>query len=155
MLLSPKQFDVLHELVVHAGRIVSKNHLIEVAWHGEAVSDSNLEKIIAQLRQRLDLDAFNRHIETVPRRGYRFIAPVVPTDAELTDAELTPFRVLMDGRAAIETLERAQIAEARELLGHLVVRHSRQAGFQSDSRGKESVRSGSKTSTWKILHTLS
>jgi tetratricopeptide (TPR) repeat protein len=54
----------------------------------------------------------------VPRRGYRFAAPVTWTETRASDAELTamlqPYRALIDGRAALETLERGALAPALE-----------------------------------------
>lgn len=124
-------FDVLRELVLAAGRIVSKDRLIDIAWRGQAVGDSNLEKLIAQLRQRLaEVDA-EPLIETVARRGYRLITPVAYDEARLTDEELdammAPHLALVDGRALIESLDRARIEQALVVFSALVGREPQNA----------------------------
>ena len=75
--LAPKIFDTLLILVEHAGRIVSKDELMSQIWPDTFVEEGNLTFNIQQLRRSLGDDARQpRFIETVPRRGYRFIAPV-------------------------------------------------------------------------------
>ena len=58
--------------------MVSKDALIEAAWPGQEVEESNLTVQIAALRRVLSTDpGGERWIETMPRRGYRFVGPVV------------------------------------------------------------------------------
>jgi DNA-binding winged helix-turn-helix (wHTH) protein/predicted ATPase len=69
---------LLRALVKRPGALVSKDTLIEAAWPGQAVEESNLTVQIAALRRVLgEVPGGDRWIETMPRRGYRFIAPVV------------------------------------------------------------------------------
>ncbi len=71
---------VLSILLSHAGGVVSKKTLIEGAWDGAFVSDDALFSAIGELRHVLGDDAHDpRFVETVYRRGYRFIAPVTRT----------------------------------------------------------------------------
>src|SRR5262245_46893798 len=75
--LSPKAFDVLHYLVLHPGRLVTKDELLDAVWPATAVSEAVVRVAISALRKALDdtqLPA--RFIATVPRRGYRFLASV-------------------------------------------------------------------------------
>jgi TolB-like protein/Flp pilus assembly protein TadD len=72
---------LLRVLVEHAGTPVSKDALIESAWAGLAVEESNLTVQIAALRRVLASEpGGERWIETLPRRGYRFVGPVSPRD---------------------------------------------------------------------------
>jgi predicted ATPase/class 3 adenylate cyclase len=69
---------LLRALVERPGALVSKDALIEAAWPGQAVEESNLTVQIAALRRVLgEAPGGDRWIETMPRRGYRFIGPVV------------------------------------------------------------------------------
>lgn len=73
--LTPRAFDVLLFLLQHAGRVVEKQELFESVWKDTFVSDNALTKIVKDIRHALEDDANSpRYIETVPKRGYRFIA---------------------------------------------------------------------------------
>ena len=77
---------LLRALVERRGALVSKDALIEAAWPGQAVEDSNLTVQIAALRRVLgEAPGGDRWIETMPRRGYRFVAPVVADADEDVD----------------------------------------------------------------------
>jgi class 3 adenylate cyclase/predicted ATPase len=81
--LTPKAFDVLHYLVTHPDQLVSKDILLDAVWPETAVSDAVVRIAIGELRRALsDTAQAPRFIATVPRRGYRFVAPV----AEYTEA---------------------------------------------------------------------
>jgi DNA-binding winged helix-turn-helix (wHTH) protein len=76
--LTGKAFAVLHYLVEHAGELATKDELFAAAWPQTVVSEATLVSGIQELRQALRDDAKNpRYIETVRRRGYRFIGKVV------------------------------------------------------------------------------
>jgi DNA-binding winged helix-turn-helix (wHTH) protein/predicted ATPase len=80
--LGRRAVALLRALVERPGALVSKDALIEAAWPGQAVEESNLTVQIASLRRVLgEVPGGDRWIETMPRRGYRFIAPVVAEDA--------------------------------------------------------------------------
>ena len=75
--LPPKTFAVLRYLVGQAGRLVTKEELLKAMWPGTRVSDGIVKGYIRDLRDLLGDDAQQpRFIETVPRRGHRFIAPL-------------------------------------------------------------------------------
>ncbi|MEZ5428622.1 MAG: winged helix-turn-helix domain-containing protein [Pyrinomonadaceae bacterium] len=79
--LTPKVFATLEILVENAGRLLEKDFLIEQIWEGRFVEESNLTFNIKMLRKALGDDAGKpSFIETVPRRGYRFIAEVKKLD---------------------------------------------------------------------------
>src|SRR5262245_27325367 len=76
--LEPKVFDVLRFLITRRDRLVTKEELLENVWPGTFVAPNALTRAVAQLRKALGDDADQpRYIETVAKRGYRFVAPVV------------------------------------------------------------------------------
>jgi Tol biopolymer transport system component/DNA-binding winged helix-turn-helix (wHTH) protein len=75
--LPPKVFDTLLVLVENRGRILEKDVLMNKIWPDSFVEESSLAQYIFQLRKALGDDAAeHRFIETIPKRGYRFMAPV-------------------------------------------------------------------------------
>ena len=75
--LKPKAFAVLQHLLAHAGQLVTKNELLDTIWADAVVTDGVLKFCIRELRRALGDDAkAPQFIETVHRRGYRFIAPL-------------------------------------------------------------------------------
>ena len=82
--LTPKVFEVLAVLVQSHGHVVGKDQIMKSVWPDSFVEESNLTQNISVLRRALgDGNEDGQLIETVPRRGYRFTAPV---------RELTPSR---------------------------------------------------------------
>ena len=69
----PKSFDLLRYLVEHAGRLVSKEELIQAIWPDVFVTEDSVVQCIGDIRAALRDDA-HRIIKTVPRRGYLFTA---------------------------------------------------------------------------------
>src|SRR5499426_1566842 len=75
--LTPKAFEVLHYLVTHPDRLVTKDTLLDAVWPETAVSDAVVRIAIGELRRALgDMARAPQLIATVPRRGYRFLATV-------------------------------------------------------------------------------
>ena len=87
--LEPKAFEVLLFLIQNRGRLVRKTELLDALWADAFVTENALTREIALLRKALGDEARNaRYIETVPRRGYRFIAEVnAARDADNDAAE--------------------------------------------------------------------
>jgi Tol biopolymer transport system component/DNA-binding winged helix-turn-helix (wHTH) protein len=73
--LAPKSFDLLLLLVQGAGRVVTREELISALWPDTIVEEANLTFQISTLRKALAEDG-SKWIETVPKHGYRFTAPV-------------------------------------------------------------------------------
>ena len=92
VVLPPKAFDVLHYLVTHPDRLVTKDELLDTVWPETAVTDAVVRNAIGVLRKVLgDTAQTPRYIATVPRRGYRFLAQVAEyTEAAPGLAELAP-----------------------------------------------------------------
>ena len=75
--LEPKALEVLLVLLARRGQLVTKGELQAAVWRDTAVTESALTRVVAQLRKAIGDDARDaRYVETVPTRGYRFIAPV-------------------------------------------------------------------------------
>jgi TolB-like protein/DNA-binding winged helix-turn-helix (wHTH) protein/Flp pilus assembly protein TadD len=75
--LPPKDLETLLVLVERAGHIVEKEELLEKVWPGVFVEEGNLARHIFNLRQVLgDSPDGRKYIETIPKRGYRFVAAV-------------------------------------------------------------------------------
>lgn len=75
--LNGRYFDALALLASEPGRLVSKDRFLDEVWRGVPVTDEALTQCIKTLRRQLGDDAARpRFIETVPKHGYRFIAPV-------------------------------------------------------------------------------
>ena len=81
--LTPKVFDTLKVLTENAGHLLEKDELMEKIWQDRYVEEGNLAFNIKVLRKALGDSAANpQFIETIPRRGYRFIAEVNQTSPE-------------------------------------------------------------------------
>jgi len=77
VVIEPQVFDLLHYLISHRERVVSKDDLIAQVWKGRIVSDSTLTSRITNARQAIgDSGDEQRLNRTVPRRGLRFVGEV-------------------------------------------------------------------------------
>lgn len=75
--LTPKAFEVLCVLVENAGHITDKDELLKRVWRDTFVEEATLAKNISTIRKALGDSAEGEiYIATVPKRGYRFVAPV-------------------------------------------------------------------------------
>src|SRR5712691_7425173 len=73
----PKAFDTLLELVRNGGHMLEKRELMTAIWPDSFVEEVNLAQSVSMLRKALGERAGSRQfIETIPKRGYRFVAPV-------------------------------------------------------------------------------
>jgi DNA-binding winged helix-turn-helix (wHTH) protein len=77
ILLAPKMFAVLAYLIDHAGRLVTHDELLEAVWPNSVIEPQAVKRHVLTVRSALgDRPKNSLFIETMPRRGYRFIAPV-------------------------------------------------------------------------------
>lgn len=105
--LNARYFDALLLLVGEAGRLVTKERFMAEVWRGIPVTDEALTQCIRSLRRTLGDSATQpRFIETVPRHGYRFIAPVATAVDDIaavavpaSTSAVTPGRWLLLGAA--------------------------------------------------------
>src|SRR5215475_5952779 len=85
IMLPPKEFDLLLLLVQNPGQVMNRESLIKSLWPNTVVEEANLNVHISALRKALAEGAGEQHyIETLPRLGYRFIAPVTKVNGTTT-----------------------------------------------------------------------
>jgi DNA-binding winged helix-turn-helix (wHTH) protein len=106
--LSPHLVDILEHLASRPGELITKEALLDRFWPDVSVTENTLTRAIADIRKALgDNAARPRFIQTVARRGYRFVAtPAV--DAPAAD----PLREFVRGRAALESLDASKLPDA-------------------------------------------
>lgn len=114
--LAPKAFDILLALVQHNGHVLEKRELIESVWPDTFIEENNLTQYVSALRKALGDDRHEQqYIETVARRGYRFIAPVTEVHGggrDLIVENRTRVRVVI--KEEKEEREQELVVEARE-----------------------------------------
>ncbi len=72
--LSPKEYDILEQLVIHAGKVLTHKHLLREVWRDETVDPQYLRVYVRQLRQKIEADPSSpRHVLTEPGIGYRLL----------------------------------------------------------------------------------
>ncbi len=91
--VKPKAMRLLLYLIENAGEVLTKKHLIETVWHGAHVSDDVLTHAISELRKAFGDNARSaKTIETIPKRGYRLLAPLL-TEASARRPHSGPLRL--------------------------------------------------------------
>ena len=72
--LSPKEYDILRQLVIHAGKVLTHKHLLREVWRDESIDPQYLRVYVRQLRQKIEADPSTpRHVLTEPGIGYRLV----------------------------------------------------------------------------------
>jgi DNA-binding winged helix-turn-helix (wHTH) protein len=85
--LRPKCFDLLVYFLEHPGRLITKDELLQNIWNDVIVSEGTINRTVTALRSALDDDADNpTYIETVSRRGYKFVSKVEGSAAPLVES---------------------------------------------------------------------
>ncbi|MGH9396395.1 MAG: winged helix-turn-helix domain-containing protein [Terriglobia bacterium] len=88
--LAPKAYDTLLFLLQNSNRLVTRDELMKAVWPDSFVEDGNLSVNIFQLRKALgETEGGRPYIETVPRKGYRFIAEVRTVDLDISGGSLS------------------------------------------------------------------
>ena len=119
--LTPKAFETLVALVERNGHLVEKEELMKLVWSDAFVEESNLTNNVYALRKILGLgDNGRNYIETVPKRGYRFTAPV----KELSDEALVVEKRTLTRVVTEETLSDTEFPESVIVAGEALV-HAR------------------------------
>jgi Tol biopolymer transport system component/DNA-binding winged helix-turn-helix (wHTH) protein len=117
--LPPKIFDTLLALVEGNGHLLDKDELIKHVWPDTFVEEGNLTRNVSTLRSVLGEGENGHHyIETIPRRGYRFVAGVkelVDEDADLILQERTRSTVTIEEESSQGILESARESTARSV----------------------------------------
>ena len=138
--LPPKATAVLWALVSRAGQLVTKQALLELGWPDTVVGEAVLTVSIRALRQVLDDDASQpRYIETVHRRGYRFVARV-ESNADGPGPSAAPTAIASPGaepRSSLRSLRRTRAWAARPSWAVPAGLRGRPAGSPADGlRGR-------------------
>jgi Tol biopolymer transport system component/DNA-binding winged helix-turn-helix (wHTH) protein len=119
--LTPKEFELLLALVERAPHLVEKDELHEIIWKGTFVEEGTLTRNVSWLRKKLESSAGGeKFIETVPKRGYRFLPRV-------TQIKKTPALVVEE-----QTVQHIRIEETISL----------ERGMQNEERGIENTNNG-------------
>ena len=121
LVVAPRQLDLLAYLVERPSRLVTREELFKALWPDVIVTDNALTQLVSELRQTLsDSSAAPQYVQTVARRGYRFIGAVdtgepQPAESRRVGAEsvshapetssLEALRAVMDGRLQLEALD--------------------------------------------------
>jgi TolB-like protein len=104
--IGPQVFDLLHHLVRHRDRVVTKDDMVEAVWGGRIVSDSTLTSHVNAVRKALgDTGKEQRLVRTVPRKGVRFVGEV-----RNPAAALPPAAAVVPADAALPLPDKASIA---------------------------------------------
>jgi DNA-binding winged helix-turn-helix (wHTH) protein/TolB-like protein/Tfp pilus assembly protein PilF len=122
--LAPRAFDLLIYLMENADRVIEKRELFERVWKESFVTDSALTQAIKEVRRAIGDEADAPHyIMTIPKRGYRFIAPVNALPEEPPDLIVerhSSWRVAVDeieepdcNSAQLPTIARPRIIDDR------------------------------------------
>lgn len=113
--LTPKAIDLLLELVQSGGRVLSKEELMQAVWADSFVEEVNLAHHISVLRKVLgDGKKDSHYIETLPRRGYRFVAKVNKLSAgngEFLLAERVTAKIVLEELDVAENDEECPAAQ--------------------------------------------
>ena len=110
--LRPKVFDILLVLVERRGRLVRKDELIESVWPEQHVEEGNLNKTVSLLRLALGEGGDGgTYIETVPKRGYRFVAPVTTKESGATVEKVVDFTDVQSNGFSVDVLEEVGTAK--------------------------------------------
>src|SRR4030095_6694120 len=115
--LTPKSFETLLALVERSGHLVEKNELMKVFWADAFVEESNLTNNVYELRKLLGPGENGRsYIETVPKRGYRFTAPVKKLSAEALVVEKRTLTRVVTEETVADTSPRESVIGTGETL---------------------------------------
>ena len=126
--VSPRPFDLLAYLVTHPSQLVTREELFQALWPDVIVTDNALTQLVSELRHTLgDSSGSPHYVQTIARRGYRFIAPVAvehaPDEIDHTDtrdrrsretSNLDALRAVTEGRLQLEALDHSAVDSALE-----------------------------------------
>src|ERR1044072_1055257 len=100
--LTPKVFDTLNVLLENSSHVLTKQELMQQVWPDSFVEENNLAQNISILRKALG----EQYIQTVPKRGYRFVG-----DVKLQEDETVIIRERMRGRIVVEKTDQPDFAD--------------------------------------------
>jgi DNA-binding winged helix-turn-helix (wHTH) protein len=101
--LEPRLMDLLLLFAASDGRVLSKDEIVARVWQGRAIGDDTLAAAVSRLRTALGDKADNRYIETVPKRGYRFLKRIAGAAREPDQAGGRAEQLLRQGETALHS----------------------------------------------------
>lgn len=111
--LSPRLVELLAYLAARPATLVTKDELLDRFWADVHVTENTLTRAIADIRKAIgDEAATPTFIQTVARRGYRFVGQLPASDAAVVDAAMDPFIAWARGRVTLEALDATRLDEA-------------------------------------------
>lgn len=129
--IGSRHIQLLCYLVERAGELVAKETLIQAIWSDVAVTTASLDQAVYLLRRALPMPSGDECIETHPRRGIRFSAPVVRKARRDSDdslaAILSAHLAWTEGRAALDKFEAGAVGCARAAFERVVAQIPEQA----------------------------
>lgn len=112
--VEPKVFDLLVLLLENRDRVVPKGEIQDRLWPGVVVTEASLDRTVMKARRAVGDDARSQKaIRTVPRRGYRFVAPLRDDAPRPFD----PLRIEPDGLSPVRFVRRGDVHVAWRTLG--------------------------------------
>jgi DNA-binding winged helix-turn-helix (wHTH) protein/pimeloyl-ACP methyl ester carboxylesterase/class 3 adenylate cyclase len=116
--LTPKAFDTLLLLIRNGGHVLSKEEIMETVWADSFVEENNLAQNISTLRKILGEGADGaKFIETVSKRGYRFVAPVETVEESSIIIERTRARIVIEEEFDEQFLEEEKRGKGEKEIG--------------------------------------
>src|SRR4030095_2853644 len=104
--LTPKPFAVLEYLVKHPGRLVTHQELLNAIWPETYVQPEVIRRYILEIRRVLgDSPGSPRFVETLPKRGYQFIAPVTDDAFDVQSANVPTAGRLVGRKSVLSELD--------------------------------------------------
>ena len=150
---SPRQLDLLAYFASRPAQLVTRDEFFQTLWPDVTVTDNALTQLVSDLRHTLgDPSMSPRYVQTVARRGYRFVAPVVPADTRPPSIEadssphqrrshetsdLDALRAATEGRLRLEALDPAEVEAAIESFDRAI---ALDAAFAAAYVGRANVR---------------
>ncbi len=111
--LSPRLVELLAYLAERPGTLVTKDELLDRFWADVHVTENTLTRAVADIRKALgDAATTPTFIQTVARRGYRFVGNAVASDRDEAVPEVDPFIAWARGRVTLEALDATRLDEA-------------------------------------------
>ena len=164
VVLSPRLFDALLFFVERAGQLLEKETLLAALWPGLIVEENSLSQMVSALRRALNDDAqSSTFLQTVPRRGFRFISPVIvvaPADPVPIGLQVVPEATVASDTAE-ETVPATSAAlpssaddASKETGDHAQRGLSRRRWLQISAVGSAAVAVGAGAGWWKHAQSL-
>lgn len=120
--LSPINLKLLSYLIVHQGEVISRTELFDAIWPNQIVSDDVLTRAVSDVRTQLaKLDSSTKFIETLPKRGYRWVQEMCPAREQgaggTSAAQVSPIPLELELPSSVSYRIRRQFAK---VLFHLI-----------------------------------